>query len=194
METKIELIAPEHIQGFHRALDLVSRERKYVFSLEAARLERTRQFVTNNIEKGFPQYVAIADGEVVGWCDVLPKPHAVHAHSGVLLIGIVPGWRGRGIGRALINETLHAARRLGLTRVELTVHADNAPAIALYKSVGFQQEGVLRDAVMIDRTYRDSIVMALVDRTCGQRTVRAVYAETNTTGRVACRPVHEREA
>jgi RimJ/RimL family protein N-acetyltransferase len=58
---------------------------------------------------------------------------------------------------------LDAARRFGLTRIELTVHADNLRAIALYKSVGFQQEGVLRDASRIDGEYIDSLAMALVE-------------------------------
>jgi RimJ/RimL family protein N-acetyltransferase len=59
---------------------------------------------------------------------------------------------------------LDAARRFGLTRIELTVYADNVRAIALYRSVGFQQEGVLKDAALIDGVYLDSLLMALVER------------------------------
>jgi RimJ/RimL family protein N-acetyltransferase len=164
MEVEVKRIAPEHIAGFHRAVDFVSRERKYLAFLQGPPLESSRQFVANNIENGFPQFVALAANDVVGWCDVIPKPRAVHAHSGVLGMGLLPEWRGQGHGRALIAATLDAARRFGLTRIELTVYADNVRAIALYRSVGFQQEGVLKDAALIDGVYLDSLLMALVER------------------------------
>jgi RimJ/RimL family protein N-acetyltransferase len=90
-------------------------------------------------------------------------------HSGVLGMGLLPKWRRQGHGRALITPTLDAARQLGLTRIELTVHADNVGAIKLYKSVGFQQEGVLRDAALIDGVYIDSLVMGIIQRD-GDRT------------------------
>ena len=48
-------------------------------------------------------------------------------------MGVLPEWRGRGVGRRLIERTLEAARAFPLTRVELSVRADNAaplPSIA----------------------------------------------------------------
>ena len=50
------------------------------------------------------------------------------------------------------------------TRIELTVHADNAPAIALYRSAGFKQEGEMQDAVLIDGQYKNALLMAIVRR------------------------------
>ena len=44
------------------------------------------------------------------------------------------------------------------------MHSDNARAISLYDKVGFVREGVQRDAVYIDGEYRDTIVMAIVER------------------------------
>ena len=164
MEVAIARMAIEHVEGFHRALDFVARERKYLAFLEAPPLDATRDFVTNNIAKGYPQFVAIAGGYVVGWCDVIPKTRPVHAHCGVLGMGLLPAFRGRGYGAALIEATLGEARRFGLVRIELTVHADNERAIALYERFGFIREGTLRDAVLIDGQYKDMILMAIVDR------------------------------
>jgi RimJ/RimL family protein N-acetyltransferase len=59
--------------------------------------------------------------------------------------------------------TLNEAWRQTLVRVELTVHADNARAIALYEKVGFETEGTLKDAVRIDGRYKDLILMAIVN-------------------------------
>src|ERR1700675_526256 len=122
MEVAIARIAAEHVEGFHRAWDFVARERKYLAFLEAPPLDRTRQFVMHNIAKGYPQFVAVAGGDGVGWCDVIPKCRPIHAHSRSLGIGLLPTLRGRGIGAALVDATLREARHLGLVRVELTVH------------------------------------------------------------------------
>jgi RimJ/RimL family protein N-acetyltransferase len=70
-------------------------------------------------------------------------------------MGLLPPFRGRGNGTALINATLNEAWCQTLVRVELAVHVDNARAIALYKKVGFETEGTLKDAVRIDGRYKD---------------------------------------
>jgi ribosomal-protein-alanine N-acetyltransferase len=49
--------------------------------------------------------------------------------------------RRRGIARALMNEALDYARRVGAVRVLLEVRRSNAPAIALYQSLGFDVFG-----------------------------------------------------
>ena len=156
--------APEHIESFHHALDVVSRERKYLSFLEAPPLDQARQFVMDRIARGDPGYVAAVSGEVVGWCDITRHDRPIHAHRGALGMGIVPSYRGRGLGLKLINATVAQARKDGFVRIELFVHADNARAITLYDKVGFVREGVQRDAVYIDGEYRDAIMMAIVER------------------------------
>lgn len=75
-------IAEPHIDGFHHALDTVSRERRYLTFLEAPPLESTRAFVRDMIANGHSQFVAIADGAVVGWCDIRRHAQPIHAHAG----------------------------------------------------------------------------------------------------------------
>jgi RimJ/RimL family protein N-acetyltransferase len=157
-------IAQCHIDGFHRALDIVARERRYLAFLEAPPIEATRAFVLDNIKRGHPQFVAVsADGEVVGWCDVTPMiSRSTQAHRGVFGVGLLPQFRGQGIGTKLIRSALAAARAFGLHRVELTVRERNTGAIELYKKEGFEIEGVQRDAVLVDGVYEDVVCMAVV--------------------------------
>jgi ribosomal protein S18 acetylase RimI-like enzyme len=155
-------IREEHIGGFHRALDIVARERRYLAFLEAPPLEETRAFVRNNIERRYPQYVAIAEDEVVGWCDVIPMTRPIYAHAGVLGIGLLPRFRARGIGTELIRSTLAAAQSIRLHRVELTVRENNRGAIELYKKFGFAIEGLRRDAVHIDGFFENVVAMAVL--------------------------------
>jgi ribosomal protein S18 acetylase RimI-like enzyme len=58
--------------------------------------------------------------------------------------------RGSGLGRALVEATLERARERGCRRVELDVNTENAPALALYRSVGFEtgKDGTGQDLMM----------------------------------------------
>ena len=155
-------ITQGHIEGFHKTLDIVAKERRYLAFLEAPPPEATRAFILDMIEHGYPQLVVLSAGEVVGWCDVTPKPRPIYAHSGVLGMGLLPQFRRQGIGKRLILQALAAARAFGLQRVELTVRENNANAIALYKKVSFEIEGVQRNAILLDGTYENLILMAVL--------------------------------
>jgi RimJ/RimL family protein N-acetyltransferase len=161
-EITIEPMRPELIESFWEALDSVSRERRYLSLLQAPPLDRTKTFVMGLLEDGNPQYVALVGEKVVGWCDIQRGTRETQAHRGTLGMGIIDGYREQGLGQRLITTTLDAARRMGLHRVDLDVHADNARAARLYEKVGFQREGVARDAVLIDGHYIDLIKMAII--------------------------------
>lgn len=77
-------------------------------------------------------------------------------------MGIIPAYRGRGLGRRLLSAALNQARISGLIRVELSVHADNTRAVALYEKTGFIREGVQRRSVLIDGRFIDTVNMALM--------------------------------
>src|SRR5271169_3250302 len=163
MTYQIVPIAEEHISGFHAAVDVVARERRYLAFLEAPPFEETRRFVLRNIEDGYPHFVALNGGTVVGWCDVLPNRYRViYSRCGTLGIGLLPEFRGKGIGRQLMQRTIDAAFAFGLTRIELTVRERNANAIALYTSLGFEIEGLHRNAVCIEGQYENLRSMALL--------------------------------
>jgi ribosomal protein S18 acetylase RimI-like enzyme len=164
MNVRIVPIAEEHIAEFHRVLDAVARERKYLAFLEAPPLDAARAFIHNNIAKNNVQLVALSADGLVGWSDILPKDRPIHAHVGVLGIGLLPQFRGRGLGAALMQAVLREASSRGFVRIELTVRADNAPAISLYERFGFTREGECGDAIFFDGRYEDLIMMANIDR------------------------------
>jgi GNAT superfamily N-acetyltransferase len=61
--------------------------------------------------------------------DSVARERPTRAHTGVLGIGVLAEFRGRGIGTALIRETLKEARASGLTRIELSVREGNASVL-----------------------------------------------------------------
>ncbi len=163
MTVEIRPITANDIEGFHHALDFVAREKRHLAFLEAPSLTDIRAFVLENISSGNLQIVAVTAAEgVVGWCDILPKARPVYRHSGVLGLGLLPPYRGKGLGKELIQTALAKARVAHLHRVELTVREPNENAIALYKKLGFLTEGIHRDAVCVDGVYENLITMAIL--------------------------------
>jgi hypothetical protein len=53
-------------------------------------------------------------------------------------VGVVPHYRGLGIGRALVLKALHGFRSAGMRSAYLEVTALNAPAVRLYRALGFR--------------------------------------------------------
>lgn len=153
-------IAEEHIEGFRAVVDAVARERIYIAALEAYPLEEMLRFFQKSIPARHPQFIALAGEHVIGWCFISPLIPALFAHCGVLAMGILDGYRGHGIGEALMRAALDAAKATGLTRVELTVREHNLRAKRLYEKMGFVVEGVKRCGVRLDGEYEDLICMA----------------------------------
>lgn len=102
-------------------------------------------------------------GSVVGWCDIVRNQNDGFRHVGRLGMGLLPDYRGRGLGKRLAIETIRAARGRGVERIELEVFASNATAIALYRRPGFVTEGVRRRARMLDGQYDHNLMMALLE-------------------------------
>lgn len=163
MTIEIVPIQRRHIAGFREVLDGVAREGRYLAFLEAPAPDRVRRFVLGNLRRGTAQFVALDGEQVVGWCDVTPKVHETLRHSGTLGMGVAASWRGHGVGTRLLAATLDAAAANGLTRVELIVRADNAPAIALYRRFGFALEGTCRRYMQVSGQWFDALLMARLD-------------------------------
>ncbi|OBJ61684.1 ribosomal protein S18-alanine N-acetyltransferase [Mycobacterium sp. 1423905.2] len=82
----------------------------------------------------------VAD-KLVGYAGISKLGRTPPFEYEVHTIGVDPQYQGRGIGRLLLDELLNVADG-GV--VFLEVRTDNDAAIALYRSVGFEQIGVRR--------------------------------------------------
>jgi len=162
MRMEIVRLEEKYFEALRRVLDEVAREKRYLAFTQAPSPEHAYKFYRNILENDLIQYLALLDGEVVGWCDILPGQGEARAHVGFLGIGIVPSARHRGIGTALMRAAIVKAWEKGLLRIELSVRTDNVNAKALYERLGFKVEGVNSRAFRIDGQFYDTYVMALL--------------------------------
>ena len=153
----------DHIASLNRCLDAVARERRYIGLVEGTTLAQSQDFVRNLIAGGGVQLLAVdSTGRVVGWCDIARHRLEGFRHCGTLGMGLLPHFRGRGLGRRLAEATIAAACERGVERVELEVFASNADAIRLYEGLGFVREGVKQKGRKLDGRYDDIVLMSLV--------------------------------
>jgi ribosomal protein S18 acetylase RimI-like enzyme len=62
-------------------------------------------------------------------------------------LGVVPAYRGLGLGRALVRQALEGFHQAGLRRAYLEVTAENSAAVLLYRGAGFRRAKTLYKAV-----------------------------------------------
>jgi ribosomal protein S18 acetylase RimI-like enzyme len=109
-------------------------------------------------EAGFRCWVASAGGRTVGFAYGFPTPEIpfdgwygllreavgpdaerwLAGQFAVVWIAVDPGWRGRGLGRRLLERLPAGA---GTERAWLVTHDLDSPARALYRSLGFRELG-----------------------------------------------------
>lgn len=87
------------------------------------------------VEQLCPQTLFLADGEHLAAYNLA---FAFGARGDVRQVVVAPEYRRRGVGRALMAAVADKLRARGCTEWRLEVRANNAPAIALYRSVGMQ--------------------------------------------------------
>jgi RimJ/RimL family protein N-acetyltransferase len=84
--------------------------------------------------------VAMAAGDLVGEIRIDPS----WMGFGEIGMMVAAGWRGRGVGTALVARAIEWAQERGLHKLALSVFPHNHVAIALYRKFGFVEEGRLR--------------------------------------------------
>ena len=107
--------------------------------------------------------VAECKGKIVGHAYLEPLHLKSISHVTSLTIGVYPGWQEQGVGTKLLQELISWAKHnKNVEKIELNVRASNIRAIALYKKMGFVEEGRLKNRIKISDThYIDDVLMAL---------------------------------
>jgi ribosomal-protein-alanine N-acetyltransferase len=96
--------------------------------------------------RGLARIMALSGGfGWIAWEDEEPAGFILVRDLGneceILLLGVAPRWRRRGVGHELLQTAIGEATRRGLPSIVLEVAVDNEPAGNLYTALGFTTVG-----------------------------------------------------
>ena len=101
------------------------------------------------VKRGEARSLAVEAGEILGTVTVVPLQEWSR-HVGEVRVIVDPAHRRRGIGRALARHAVVEALDLGLEKMVVEVIADQDATIAMFRSLGFEPEALLKDHVRDD--------------------------------------------
>ncbi len=115
------------------------------------------------LERAPNGFLLVADaGGIVGALSVEGGRFRKVRHVGEVGVSVAREWRGRGVGRRLMETAIEAARTSSeLSRLSLRVFASNAAALRLYESMGFAVEGRRPGHLRLRGRADDLILMGL---------------------------------
>ena len=97
---------------------------------------------------------------VVGWSSLnVYNPRPAYQYVADFSIYIERGWRGKGVGRRLLEHLIEQARALGYHKMMLSTFPFNASGVALYERMGFTRAGVFREMGQLDGRWVDTLIM-----------------------------------
>ena len=102
----------------------------------------------------------LTDPATIGWAS-LNVFNAREAYRFVADISVYVerGWRGRGVGRALLEKLTELGRAHGFHKLVLSAFPGNAGGMALYARSGFRTVGIYHEQGQLDGKWVDTIVM-----------------------------------
>lgn len=119
---------------------------------------------TNRITKPNSQtFGAFEESQLTGICNLSFQPRKkMHHRAEIFSMYVEPDFRGKGIGKALIEKAIkEASEKKTVRQIYLTVVSSNEAAKSLYQSLGFQTYGVDRQAMRYKGEFYDHELMVL---------------------------------
>ena len=152
--------SPGELGSFVKFWQALADERKYI-ATEHVTPEQKRGWRRGISSPRALWAVAKIDGELAGVLTLSSYygPLKKTKHVKNLGMGVAKGYRGTGVGSALMDYAIRWARGKGVEKIELSVFSTNETAIRLYEKFGFEREGVARQQFLIDGRYVDEVMM-----------------------------------
>jgi L-amino acid N-acyltransferase YncA len=104
--------------------------------------------------------VTESDGRVVGWGSLNSfNPRPVYDLVADFSVYVERAWRGKGVGRVLLDALVVKARALGYHKLVLAAFPFNEAGMRLYEKTGFRQVGVYKEQGRVDGRFVDIVIM-----------------------------------
>jgi len=117
-----------------------------VYHYDAHTMEMRKAWYDSRVEGGFPVFVAEDGGRVVGFSSYGPfRPWPAYKYTMENSVYVADGQRGKGVGRALMEPLIQAARAQDVHVLIAVIDASNEVSKQLHRSFGFEEVGQFRE-------------------------------------------------
>lgn len=112
--------------------------------------------------------VALAGECVAGWAALSPvSARKVYAGVAEVSVYVGAGFRGRGVGRLLLEALVRASEAEGLWTLQASIFPENRASVALHKACGFREVGRRERIGRLGGLWRDTVLLERRSRTVG---------------------------
>jgi L-amino acid N-acyltransferase YncA/DNA-binding transcriptional ArsR family regulator len=106
------------------------------------------------------RWIAEIGRDLVGWASIAPtSTRSCYSGVGETSVYVAEGFRGRGVGKALIHRQVNAADAGGLWTLQTSVFPENRASVALHHSAGFRTIGLRERIAQLDGEWRDTVLL-----------------------------------
>lgn len=107
------------------------------------------------------QLLAFSDNTLIGVCDIHMQTKEAMQHEGVFGISVKNEYRGKGIGKLLMQTVIDEALKTipQLKILTLGVFGNNGIACSMYENLGFTKFGTLPEGILHQGKYIDHVYM-----------------------------------
>jgi phosphinothricin acetyltransferase len=104
--------------------------------------------------------VAVEQGEIVGWAALSPTSSRA-CYAGVVehSVYVAEAARGRGVGRALMEELIAGADAGGIWTIQTSIFPENVASVTLHERAGFRVVGRRERIAELNGVWRDTVLL-----------------------------------
>ena len=106
--------------------------------------------------------IAEYENEIIGNIDLTGSRRKIMEHTAVIGMGMLKEWRNSGLGTALLKLAIEWAKENPILELLwLQVYTDNKLGLGLYRKMGFEENGIMKNFFKQDEKYFDNLTMTM---------------------------------
>lgn len=129
-------------------LDKVAALEKDIFSTPWS-----KESFQGSLWQDYSHFFVAEEESIVGYCGI----HNLGGDGEITNVAVDKEYRGKGIATQMLDYAMKETMKAGVEAFTLEVRVSNAPAIALYEKLGFENKGIRRN--FYDNPTEDALIM-----------------------------------
>jgi ribosomal protein S18 acetylase RimI-like enzyme len=126
-------------------------------------IEQTKEWINTFLtNENSLLLVAEYDSQIIGNIDLTGNRRKIMEHTAVIGMGMLKEWRNKGLGTALLEETIGWAKQNPILElIWLQVYTENKLGVRIYQKMGFEENGIIKNFFKKGDNYFDNLTMTM---------------------------------